>query len=65
MKTFKEAVENTFEWDQEGRWSLILPNGYELTLEPLLFDHQHYIALYDKDKNLLLNDKIPIIPGKI
>jgi len=36
----------------------------ELTLEPCLFDEQHYLAAYDKQGNLLF-EKIVIKPGKI
>ena len=35
----------------------------EVCLEPLLFDDQYYLAIYDKDQNLLA-PKIPIKPGK-
>lgn len=42
------------EWkkDELGFYKLMLENGYEVTLEPLLFDEQWYLAIY-KDKNLV------------
>lgn len=62
MKRFIEAVEESFEYKKD-HWSHEFGEGYELTIEPLIFDQQHYVALY-KDGQLILNSKIPVKPGK-
>lgn len=56
-----EALKN---WNQEnGFYSLKLDHGYEICLEPLLFDGQWYLAIY-KDQNLV-TDKICIKSGYV
>jgi len=62
-------MDSTLEALAKGDWSLKngclsyeFGDGYELCLEPLLFDGQMYLALY-KDQNLLI-PKICVKAGK-
>lgn len=49
--------------DEEfGFYKLELENGYEINLEPLIFDEQWYLAVY-KDKSLIA-PKIVVRVGK-
>jgi hypothetical protein len=65
MLSFKEAID-------AGDWKFDAPSGllwkdlgdFQICLEPLLFDEQFYLAVYDKEKNLLF-EKIPMKPGKV
>lgn len=62
MRTFRESLEASFEWNEDGFWSFRF-DEYELTFEPLLFDEQHYVALYRRNV-LILKEKIVVKPGK-
>jgi hypothetical protein len=47
---------------QDGYYSLPLENGYEVCLEPLIFDEQWYLAVY---KNMeLVAPKVVVKVGK-
>jgi hypothetical protein len=61
MQTFNEAISSFVPHDGVPTFSF--DDGYELCIEPLLFDGQFYVALY-KDKELL-TDKIPCKKGKV
>jgi hypothetical protein len=51
-----------FEWTpvaHAGYWRLLLDDGSELALEPLIFDAGAYaLALYDRDREPILKRKI-------
>lgn len=61
MQTFEEATEN-LEQKMDGSKVFKFGDGYELWFEKLIWDNQYYVALYDKNLNLL-TDKIVIKPG--
>lgn len=67
MKTFsEELLEAGFIVDNlpgSKYYSFKFGDGYELAIEPLLFDNQYHVALY-KDGELLM-EKIPIKSGKV
>ena len=52
----------TWEKDELGYYKLVLENGYEITLEPLIFDEQWYLAVY-KDQGLVA-PKVVVKVGK-
>jgi len=64
MMTFLEAL-------SAGDWKYDIETGtiykwigdIQICLEPLIFDSQFYLAVYDKNLNLLF-PKIPMKPGK-
>lgn len=60
MKTFGEALASGFVPDN-GCWSFKFGEGYELMFEPLLFDNQWYVALYQNQE--LLTEKVVVKPG--
>jgi hypothetical protein len=68
MKTFHEALLEGFTPvgldNMVAYWSFKFgPNNeYELCFEPLLFDGQHYVALYENQ--MLLTEKVVVKPGK-
>jgi hypothetical protein len=56
-----EALKS-WERDEMGYYKLILENGYEVNLEPLIFDEQWYLAIY-KDQSLV-TPKVVVKVGK-
>jgi hypothetical protein len=61
MLTTHEALKD-WEKDEFGCFKLILEGGYEICLEPLIFDEQWYMAVY-KDK-WLVAPKVVVKVGK-
>lgn len=61
MKTL-EAIAESFT-PKDGCYSFEFGDGYELCLEPLLFDEQWYLALY-QNQDLILKEKIVVKLGK-
>lgn len=62
MIDFNEALKKGYE-EYLGAFRFKFGEDYELWFEPLLFDQQHYVALY-KNKELL-TDKVVIKPGRL
>ena len=56
-----EALKS-WEKDELGCYKLMLENGYEVNLEPLIFDEQWYLAIY-KDQGLVA-PKVVVKVGK-
>ena len=56
------AIAEGFELDENKTFVYKFGEGYELCLEPLIFDHQWYMALY-KDQQLLI-PKVVVKLGK-
>lgn len=52
----------SWEKDKLGFYKLELEGGYEITLEPLIFDNQWYLAIY-KEQSLIV-PKIVVKIGK-
>jgi len=64
MQTTEQALkEGAWSKDEYGGLTLKLGDGYEVVLEPLIFDKQWYLAIY-KDQSLVA-PKIVIKPGYI
>jgi hypothetical protein len=61
MKTTHEALKS-WQRDELGYFKLILEGGYEVCLEPLIFDEQWYLAVY-KNK-ILVASKVAVKVGK-
>jgi hypothetical protein len=77
MRTFKESLEAGFKKEYAGKhpklklqewpcafyWSFKFGDKleYELCFEPLLFENQHYVAVYKNGE--LLTEKVVIKPG--
>lgn len=47
------AISQGFEKDELGTYTFKFGEGYELALEPLIFDEQWYVALYQNEKLLI------------
>ena len=62
MISTKEALESWKKDELLGFYTLELENGYEINLEPLIFDEQWYLAVY-KDK-FLVAPKVVVKVGK-
>lgn len=59
------TLEALKDWEKDeglGYYYLKLENGYEICLEPLIFDQQWYLAIY-KDQSLLF-PKVVVKIGK-
>jgi len=61
MEDTHEALKS-WEKDGLGYFKLMLENGYEVNLEPLIFDEQWYLAIY-KDQSLVA-PKVVVKVGK-
>ena len=61
MKTFEEALKLSFKKRKEGYYSFKFGDGFELALEPLLFDGQFYLALYQNQQPLI--EKVVVKAG--
>lgn len=61
METTKEALKN-WQKDELGFYKLVLENGYEICLEPLIFDEQWYLAIYQNEG--LIAPKVVVKVGK-
>lgn len=61
MLSFKESLEKGYLKDEFGYY-FKFGNSYEIRFEPLIFDAQFYVAVYEN--GILLTDKIVIKPGK-
>lgn len=62
MITTKEALQSWQKDEELNFYKLSLENGYEINLEPLLFDGQWYLAVY-KDGELVA-PKVVVKIGK-
>lgn len=60
MKATQEALQEGFLDDGAG-WVFAFGEGYELRFEPLLWDDQMYVALYQHRG--LLTEKVVVKPG--
>jgi len=62
MITFEDALKEGYE-KKTGRWSFTFgdDNEYELCFEPLIWEGQHYVALYKNHE--LLTEKVVVKPG--
>ena len=60
MLSTGEALEG---WSHDEYGPYLPVGDYEIRLEPLLFENQWYLAIYDKEKNLVA-PKVVVKPGK-
>lgn len=67
MQTYNEALAEGYQLDEFGchvfKFTDSDGNQYELWFEKLIFEDQHYVALYKNQE--LMTTKVPIKPGKI
>jgi len=57
-----EALKSWQKDEEFGYYKLMLENGYEISLEPLIFDAQWYLAIYKNQS--LVAPKIVVKVGK-
>jgi len=62
MISTKEALESWKKSEELGFYKLELENGYEILLEPLIFDEQWYLAIYKNQ--FLVAPKVVVRVGK-
>lgn len=61
MKATQEALQEGFLDEGPAGWAFYFGEGYELRFEPLLWDEQMYVALYQNQG--LLTEKVVVKPG--
>ncbi len=61
MQDTHDALKS-WEKDELGYFKLVLEDGYEIALEPLIFDEQWYLTVY-KDQSLVA-PKVVVKVGK-